>query len=141
MVKTKKPTGRAASIPGGLASGALVNILITLMLTSVIAKMVQSGLLSQDQIGYGIMFLLFFSSVAGAMTAQSRVKHRRMLVSLLSGLIYIVILLSVTALFFGGQYAGFGVTVLLIMGGAGTVAILSGSRGGRPHKKSIRGLH
>ena len=140
MVKTKKPTGRAASIPGGLASGALVNILITLMLTAVIAKMVQSGLLSQDQIGYGIMFLLFFSSVAGAMTAQSRVKHRRMLVSLLSGLIYIVILLSVTALFFGGQYAGFGVTVLLIMGGTGTVAILSGSRGGRPHKKSIRGL-
>ena len=140
MVKTKKTTGRAASIPAGLASGALVNILITLMLTAVIAKMVQSGLLSQDQIGYGIMFLLFFSSVAGAMTAQSRVKHRRMLVSLLSGLIYIVILLSVTALFFGGQYAGFGVTVLLIMGGTGTVAILSGSRGGRPHKKSIRGL-
>jgi len=93
--------------------------------------------LRQDQIGYAVMVLLITASSLGAAIAQGKVKHQRVLVCMLSGLIYYVILICITALFFGGQYTGFGVTGLLILGGAGTTALLSGRRKGRGGKRKL----
>ena len=130
-------TGKAASMPGGLALGAGVSVGVTLVLSAIIAKLVQMEVLRQDQIGYAVMVLLITASSLGAAIAQGKVKHQRVLVCMLSGLIYYVILICITALFFGGQYTGFGVTGLLILGGAGTTALLSGRRKGRGGKRKL----
>jgi len=137
MVRTKINTGKAASMPGGLALGAGVSVAVTLVLSAIIAKLVQMEALRQDQIGYAVMVLLITASSLGAAIAQGKVKHQRVLVCMLSGLIYYVILICITALFFGGQYTGFGVTGLLILGGAGTTALLSGRRKGRGGKRKL----
>lgn len=137
MVRTKINTGKAASMPGGLVLGAGISVAVTIILSAVIAKLVQTEALQQDQIGYAVMVLLITASSLGAAIAQGKVKHQRVLVCMLSGLIYYVILICITALFFGGQYTGFGVTGLLILGGAGTTALLSGRRKGRGGKRKL----
>ena len=70
------------------------------------------------------MVLLIVSSFAGAMIAFSRIKRQRMLVCIVSGVIYFAMLMSVTALFFGGQYSAVGTTALLVLAGSGTAALL-----------------
>jgi len=135
MMNIRKASGRASSMPAGLACGALVSILATLILTALIAKLLQTGALAQEQVGYAAMILLLIASFSGAITAQGKVKHRRGLVSMLSGMVYFLILVSITALFFGGQYSGFWATGMLVLGGAASAALLSGNRAGKHRKK------
>ena len=129
MIKNQKPTGRAMSMPGGLAVGAAVSIGVTLASCVLLTKLILSGALNMDQIGYGVMVLLLAASFLGALTAQGRVKHQRSMVCMLSGLVYYLMLLCTTALFFGGQYSGVGVTGLLVLGGAGTAALAAAGKG------------
>ena len=137
MIAVKKPTGRAMSIPAGLAVGAAISGLITLLGCLILTWMVLKGSMVFEFIGYGIMILLLLGAFLGAAVAQGRVKHRRSMVCMLSGLVYFLILLAITALFFGGQYSGIGVTALLILAGAGTAALIFG-KGRRPSGPKIR---
>ena len=118
MITNKKPTGRAASMPKGLFLGAMVSLLITILSAIVIAKLVNSEYLQEAKIGYGIMLSIMVSSFSGSMLATFQVKRRILLVCMLSGILYFLILLSITAIFFGGQYEAVGVTGILVMGSA-----------------------
>ena len=66
MVVNRKVTGKASSVPAGLALGGAVSLGITLILAAVIAKMVSDEKLAEENIGYGVMVLLFTASAAGA---------------------------------------------------------------------------
>ena len=132
MVANKKITGRATSLPVGLAIGAACSLAATLILTAILAKLVE---LPVEKIGYGIMVLLIVSSFAGAMISFGRIKRQRMLVCIVSGVIYFAMLMSITALFFGGQYSAVGTTALLVLAGSGAAALL-GLRQGRGAKRT-----
>ena len=134
MIKTAKPTGRAMSMPGGLALCAAVSMGITLAGCLLLAKLVHSGGVDPDKIGYGIMIQLLAAAFLGAAVAQGKIKHRKWMVCMLSGAIYFLILLGITALFFGGQYYGVGVTGLLVMGGALTAGLTLAGQGSRGRK-------
>ena len=142
MVSNRKSTGTASSIPAGIAIAAIVSLVITLLGSVVSAYLVQSELIRQESIGYASMVVLVVSGAVGALVAMARIKRMRMQMCLLSGVCYFLLLLSVTALFFGGQYEGIGVTALAILSGCGSVAVLSiagekrGSTGRR--KKAYR---
>ncbi len=141
MVVNRKVSGTAASMPGGLVLGAVVSLGVTILMSSLLAKMINDGMMKAENIGYGIMVLLLAASFTGALTACSRIKRRRMLVCGLEGLIYFGILLSITALFFGGQYSGVGVTALLIMAGSFCAALLGlrqgrGVKGRKPRRRN-----
>ena len=123
MVANKKITGRATSLPAGLAIGAVCSLAATLILTAIL------------KVGYGIMVLLIVSSFAGAMISFGRIKRQRMLVCIVSGVIYFAMLMSMTALFFGGQYSAVGTTALLVLAGSGAAALL-GLRQGRGSKRT-----
>lgn len=118
--------------------GGLTSLLLTMILSAILAKMVETEALAQRNIGYGVMILLLISSFLGAAAAQGRVKHQRLLVCILSGCVYFLLLLGITALFFGGQYSGMGVTALLVFGGAGTAALLCTRQGKGSHKRKLR---
>ncbi len=124
MVTNQKPTGRASSMPAGLLIGAAASLTITLIAAFILAKLLDAQRLSWENVGYGVMFMLLLSSAAGAFLANRKIKRQRMLVCLLSGVIYFGILMSITALFFGGQYDSVGVTALLILGGCGSIGLL-----------------
>lgn len=140
MVTTKKPTGRAMSIPGGLALGAAVSLGVTLILSAAVAKMVDAELMGEGAIGYGALITLLTAAIAGAAFAATKIKRQRILVCCLSGLVYYITLLGVTALFFGGQYQGMGVTALVVAGGCGTVVLMGLNQGkgkGNRHRKRL----
>ena len=142
MVTNRKPTGRAAGFPKGLALGALAALSTTLALAAVLAALISSGTVAEDNLGYGVMALLFVSAALGGRVAFSLIKHRRALVFALSALCYLVSLTALTALFFGGRFDGFFPTAMLIIGGSSTSFLLSAGAGkggkGRRKSKQIR---
>lgn len=133
MVTNRKPTGRAATIPIGLLTGGIAALVSTFVLTAVLAKLMEGEILPEENIGYGVMIMLLVSAFLGSATACKRVKRQFLMTAALSGLCYTALLLSITALFFGGQYSGLGVTVLLVCCGS-LLAAMVFSRGGKGRK-------
>ena len=124
----RKLNGRAMSIPGGLAAGGAVSLLVTLLGAAVLAKLVETQSVPQGNIGYGVMLILILSSYLGALVSMSVIKRRKILVAACSGAVYMGVLLGITALFFGGQYQAVVVTTLLIICGS-VLALLTGASG------------
>ena len=132
-------TGRASSMAAGLTFGAGTALAITILGSAILAKLVDREWLEEGNVGYGVMGMLLLASYLAAMVSYGKIKRQRLLVCLSTGGIYFGLLLSITALFFGGQYSGVGVTALLIVCGA-TLAILPGfsqKRGGKHPKLKI----
>lgn len=127
MVRNQKVTGKAMSMPTGLALGGVVSLGITILGAVIVGKLVDGEVMAQNVIGYAAMVILLLSSLAGALTACRKIKRQKLVVCLISGGIYYAILLSMTALFFGGQFSGMGVTALMVLAGCG-VGILLESR-------------
>lgn len=136
----KQRSGRASSIPAGLGAGAVVSVLVTMVGTAVLAKLLDQETIRWEAVGYGILFMVMLSAMLGGITAMKKIKRQPGIVCLLSGFVYWGILLSITALFFGGQYEAVGVTLLLIAGGSGCAFLLcakQGRGGNRQKRKQI----
>lgn len=138
MKVNRKSNGRAMSMPVGAAYGAIVALMWTLITSGVLAWLINGQILQEEAIGYGSMVILLTASILGALLANGKVKRQRLVTCACTGIIYFLTLMALTAMFFGGQYNGIGVTALLILGGSGTAAILSmrkrKSQTGRVHK-------
>lgn len=135
MVVNRKVTGTASSMPAGFLMSTAVSLVLTVAGAGLFAYLISKEILQESSIGYCAMVLVLLSAIAGAAAAVGRIKRRRVYVCAISGVIYFGILLSMTALFFGGQYQGIGVTALLVLAGCGLVALL----GLKGEKKAYRG--
>ena len=135
MAATTRYTGRTMSVPAGLAAGALASMITTAILTIGIAISLNGEKLAWTQAGYWIMGMLFLGAFLGAKVAYGAIKRQRLAVSMLSGLVYWGLLLCITALFFGGDYEGVGVTGGLIAAGSGTAALITGQKSKHFRKK------
>ena len=131
MVANQKVTGKAVSFPAGVAIGLAISWSLTLIMAAMTAYLEGRGILGYDAVGYCLMLTLLLSSLAGALTAARKVKRIRFGVCMASALCYFLTLMVLTALFFGGQYSGIGVTGLVILGGAAAASFL-----GRSGKRS-----
>ena len=135
-MKLQRRDGRASSIPEGLAAAAGVSLGLTVMGSGVTAWMILRGSFPHGWAGYCAMVILLVSAAAGALTAASRIRRLRAQMCLASGGIYYGCLLAITALFFGGQYQGMGVTALVVFCGSAVVMLLSGGgKTGRTHRR------
>ena len=134
MAGSKKQTGRASALPGGIAIGVLAALVITVLGAVLLTTLIAGEHLALDVYGYGVMMILFLAALAGAVTAMLRIKHMKMQVSLLTGAAYYLVLLATNALFFGGQYEGALTTGLIILAASGVAAVI-GSREGKPVKR------
>lgn len=140
MNGNRKNDGRAMTLPGGSLAGAFCALMWTLAAAGILSWLIQKEYLSENAVGYGSMIILLSASVIGGIAAQKKVKRRRLACGLLSGLEYFLMLLAMTALFFGGQYRGFGVTALLVFGGSGASVFfgMEGERRRGGRKRKIR---
>ena len=120
MTINQKPTGRASSMAAGLTIGAIASLCVTVLICAIGAHMISTEILPQNQIGYCAITALLSATIMGAAVASGKIKRRKVMVCLLSGLIYICTLLALTALLFGGQYQGIGVTLITV--GIGSIA-------------------
>ena len=117
-------SGKAVSVPGGLGAGLLTNILVTLILSGLLAYFIYIKVIAWEMAGYGIIGILLAASFSGAKVAVAMIKAQIMVISIMSGVLYWVVLLCVTALFFGGHYGAFLETAALIMAGSVAAALL-----------------
>ena len=142
MTTRHKVTGRASSVPAGLAAGALVSILMTAIICIIGGWMIGSEMIEQNKIGYFSITALISSSILGSVVASKKVQRKQFLITLASGGIYFAILTAVTIIFFRGSFRGMGVTFLTVMIGTLASALLTirgqKARIGRQHKKIHR---
>ncbi|MBQ9762412.1 MAG: YrzE family protein [Oscillospiraceae bacterium] len=137
MVKNRKVTGKAMSLPAGLGIGLIVSVTITIAAVGVLASLVLNGKVGENAIGAGAMVIVPLSVAVGALTAALAVKHRWLVVCAGVGGVYYATMLGITALFFGGQYSGMGTTALLTLLGIGVSAAV-GLRGEKKRFKPMK---
>ena len=124
MGTNRRVTGRAMSLPAGIAVGVCVSLGMTLAGAVLLGVLMDGETLQMNSVGYGSMVILLVSSMTGPLVAKSLIKHRALLVCMASGAGYYLTLLAMTALFFGGQYHGMGVTALVVLAGTGCTMLL-----------------
>lgn len=138
MILGLKNTGRASSVPAGLAAGAAVSAVMTALGTVLMAVFLHREMIAWETIGYGILTMIMLSAYLGAVTAWRRIRRQKLLVCLMSGVVYFGFLLLLTALFFGCQYEAVGVTGLLVAGGIGCAAMTGAGKGRHRSGKTRR---
>lgn len=139
MVRNQKVTGTAGTLPAGVVLGLMLSLGVTLAGAAVTAWLLSAERIGEGGTGYCALVILVLSSALGAWLAMARIRRLRMQVCLLTGLCYYLLLLAMTALLFGGQYEGMGITALAVLGGSGSVAVLgaqTGKHGKGYHRKS-----
>ncbi len=137
-LKTKKNPSVAMAILWGLVA----SIGLTVLFAVVLAFMVQSEKLELEGLGAGVLITLLASSGCGCFLAVKLAGQKPLLVGAVSAAGYLLSLLSVTALFFGGEYHGVLQGAMLVLGGAMAAVLvafkgLSGAHRGR-RKYKIR---
>ena len=137
MIVNKKVTGKSRSMAAGLALGTTLSLVVTILGAAIIANLVLSGKMASQAVGYGAIVVLLVSAALGAWISASLIKRRWMVVCIGAGGCYYLLLLAITALFFGGQYQGMGVTALLVLGGCGAIGLL-GIRGEKGSRKTVK---
>ena len=138
MAANGKVTGRASSIPAGIATGALLSLAMTLLLSGILAYLVSRETIDLNAIGYCAMVTLIVSAGIGAWVSAKRIKKMPIQMAGICGLVFYMMLLSITALFFGGQYDAMGVTFLAVLAGSGGGGVLSASRPKKVKRKHYK---
>ena len=132
MISNKKPTGRASSVQSGLAWGLVMGLSISLCAVALTGRLILSGVIQWEHVGYVIMCILLCGSFLSASISCARIKRQFLVVCALSGVLYFGILLAITALFFGGQYEAVGATAAMVFAGSSCSAIMRfRDKGGR----------
>lgn len=121
-IRSKKKT---VSIQTGLATGTLSALIILLCSIAMLAKLVDSKIVSEENTKYGILILLLTTSFMASSISYGKIKRQRVVICAASGAIYFLILASIPVLIFGAEYAGVPETAVLIFCGS-AVAILPG---------------
>ena len=137
----RKFQGGRAFIPAGIAIGTGVSALLSLVGAAIIAWLVNGESLSTEHTGVAAMLVNFLSGAAGAWTSILLIKKRKLLVSLATGGCYLALLLSVTAMFFGGQFEGAWKGILAVLVGSLAASLLGGGGGFRSTKRLTKKVY
>ena len=128
MTTQHKPTGRASTIPAGLAAGAGISICVTILVCLTGAWLISAEILPQKQIGYCVLLALVTATILGAMTAWKKIRRQKLAVCMMSGGVYFVLLALSTTVFFGGDFQGVWATLAAIILGSLAAALLTKER-------------
>jgi len=124
-MSVKRKRGNTAwSIPGGIAAGLGISMMIALLGSALLAWLITGERLDISSIGYGGGLILILSSAVGAWFAAAKVKAKQLILTVIFACCYVILLLAVTALFFDGQYQGIGATLVCVFLGAGGMLLL-----------------
>ena len=129
----KLKAGKALSVPEGLLLSLTVNIITTSLIITILSVLLSTKTILWSETGYWIMIMLLISSFTGSKVAIGTVKSQRYLIATMSGILYFMSLLCITALFFGGQYNSVIETGILILSGSIAAALIH-----LPQKKALQ---
>ncbi len=120
----RKNRNKELSLPLGIGLGLLICVILTLAGTAAISHLTLTEKIGEQSITIWSKVILFIAVLIGAWGAVSATKQKRLQVSLLTGGIYNLLLLSMTAMFFGGRYQGVGITLLVVLAASAFVAFM-----------------
>ena len=102
------------SMPKGIIAGVIGSVLVTFASVTIFSGMILREIISEESKGYCAVAILLASVTTGSSIAISK-SSNRVRTSLYIGIIYSTILLTVTAILFGAQYQGVGVTIFVVI--------------------------
>ena len=140
MTTANKVKGTAVSMPVGITLGVFLSLLVTVLLAALLTWLELAGQINENSIGYFSIGILLVASVLGPLLSAMKIKRRWMLVCCVTGILYYLTILGITALFFGGNYQGVGVSGLVILIGTLISGMLGLNRGRARdnHRKKYR---
>lgn len=139
MAKHQNNVSFRGDLGSALAAGVFASMLSTMILCGILAYFIVSERISENSIGYGVMVILFASSMLGGCITKKLGRNRGILCCIASGIIFLFVLAGVTALFFDGKFRGVIPNISMILCGSAVAAILykpsSRRTGGNVHRK------
>lgn len=132
--------GATIGIPAGLGIGIMAALMITLVGAALVAYLIASEKAGEGTIGYMSMIIMAAATATGSWIAASLVKQRRLQMCMMIGGCYFLLLLSMTALLFGGRYERMGIAALVIVSTCAAVAFVptSTSKISKKRKRAYR---
>lgn len=115
MVLKSSVKKNAGSAVGAIIKGATVSVLMTLVMTSILATAITAETISEKNVNFCANAVLLLSGFAGTISASWKGKYLR--TSLFVGLAYVGVLLATTAILFDCQYIGVGISLAAVLSG------------------------
>ena len=131
---------RSMPLGRSLALGATMSMVVTLIFAAVFAAMISAGVIGENMTGYISNGILLLAAVIGSLTGVGKLQEKKLYWSLGIAVIYFLLLLAMTALFFDGRYDRITVTSFVLFLGAIGGAILGKGKGSGSNlrKRKIR---
>ncbi len=135
MAAKRIPRKTAARLPVSIAIGTAVGMIGALSGAAVLTTMILNGKIGESSMRYGCLAVLAVSAILGSLIAALTANERKFIAATATGASMFAVLISCTALFFGGQYSGIAVTLLLTVGIGLCVGMISSKKKGRSFKR------
>ena len=130
----KQHSGSSAGVGKALGIGLGAGVVLTVALAAVFAALMDRQLLQESATGILAMAILVISAAIGDWCSAKLAGRKPMIMCLLFGGCYLLILLAVTALIFGGKFQGVLVAAAVVIGVSAATGIVSAG-GGQRHKR------
>lgn len=125
-MRTKEYQNKDKSILYAVCIGVLISVTVMLIGVIVTSLLVANETVSSNTTSYWVMGISLVSSMIGSAVAIGIAKRQLAIVGISTSMAFMLILISLTAIFYGGQYSGVPATLLLILcGGISSVIIKS----------------
>lgn len=135
MAKIRK--GKSISLITGIGIGIATSIIVSVAAAAAAAALVNSERMDIGNLSPTTAVIHILASFLGGWLASSLTGQKKLICVLGTAAGYLVVMLAITALLFDGQYQGVGLTILMVLIGAGAVILLGlrgKNRGNRKHK-------
>lgn len=123
---SKKEYRNTMSIPAAVGVGTVISTIVMLIGAIVITLLVSNELISDQSMDYGVLALTMLSAILGCSVSNVVAKRRLLIVSVCTAVTFLLVLISITAIFYGGQYSAIPVTALVILGGGVSSVLIIG---------------
>ena len=137
MAKKRKLFSKGLTAPVAVALGVAISMAVMLLGALLMAYLVLKGSISMDALGIAAAVVLAIASALGSWCASILNAEKRFLVTALTALVFFLMLLGITAVFFDGMYSGLCFTALVILAGAGVTLLPKLQKNPRKNKIKI----
>lgn len=123
---SKKEYRNTMSIPAAVGVGTVISTIVMLIGAIVITLLISNELISDQSMDYGVLALTMLSAILGCSVSNVVAKRRLLIVSVCTAVTFLLVLISITAIFYGGQYSAIPVMAQVILGGGVSSVLIIG---------------
>ena len=128
-------SGKMGVTIGTCVVGAAAGFAFMLLCNGIVAWLVIAEYLEESSAGYITLAVLLASAMIGGFSSIRRAPEGKLLASMITGGVYLALLVLLKLACFPGAWGGVGVTVGVVMGSSVATALLMSGQGRRSHKK------